>query len=81
VYDLIYLDKNNYFLRGCYTPVCCLRLTNIQHTINWFAVDKMTQAVVQAKQPNFQTLKRRIFTVQHRFYFFDITNKKKVIRV
>jgi len=41
---------------------------------------KATLNVAKAKQPNFQSIKRRTFTVQRRFYFFDIKTKKKVIQ-
>jgi len=33
----------------------------------------VTQAAIQAKQPNFHTIKRRIFTMQH---FFDFLIKQ-----
>jgi len=43
--------------------------------------EKTTRAVIQVKQPNFQAINRRIFTVYCCFYFFNIRTKKKVIQV
>jgi len=60
--------------------MCCLRLTNVQHCEKYFTRDKTTQAVVITNKQNFHTIKRRTFDVQHRFYFSDITNTKKLFK-
>jgi len=48
---------------------------------NCFARERTTKATVITKKQNFHTTKKRTLTVQHRFYFFDIRNTKRVIQV
>ena len=68
-------------LRGCYTRMCCLRLTNVQHSKNSFARERTEKATVITKKRNFHHTKRRTLAVQRRFYFFDIIYMKKVLTV
>jgi len=77
---LYFLLKNKNCLNQYFKRNCCPRLGNIQRSKNYFTQDRTTQAVVITKKQNLHTVKRRPFTVQHRFYFVDIRTTKKVIR-
>ena len=48
---------------------------------NHFARERTEKAIVITKKRNFHHIKRRILSVQYRFYFFDITYAKKIIHV
>jgi len=46
-----------------------------------FTQDGTTQALIITRKLHFYTIKRRTFTEQHKFYIFDITNKKKLFKL
>lgn len=48
----------------------------VKHFKNCFAKLRTIEDLVQAKQPNFYTVKRRAFAMQRRFYFFLISDLK-----
>jgi len=52
-------------------------LQNI-HSKTCFTQERTTQAIVQIKQTNFYTKKRKFWNVQNRFYFFDIRTTKSL---
>jgi len=55
------------------------RETNTQHNKNCFVRKKTENAAVITRNRIFHTIKKKIINVQGCFYFFDITNAKKVI--
>lgn len=74
-------------LRTCKTETTNVGVTSMphQHVLSppykrtteqkLFWRNRITQAVVHAKQSKLHTIKRRTQTVQHRFNFFYYTNK------
>lgn len=63
------------------TPACVVAVLQTYNSKNYFARNRTTQAVVQAKKSNVHATNKRIFTVQHHFYFFDITVTRTVLIV
>jgi len=64
-------------LRGRYTRMCSICFTKVQHSKNYFTQDKTTQVVFITKKRNVLAIKRRISSLQHRFYIFSILQIQK----
>jgi len=57
-------------LRGRYTRMSCLRLTNTQHSKNCFARERTEKAtIITTKKRDFHHIKKRTLAVQRCFYF------------